>query len=285
MLDSLLTVRKELTQTERECILHHFKNLPQNERNHTNHFDIDLEGKLTLFVKYGSDVLAEASTQSFFHALAQKDESAPGIPKVYDAFREEGYCFSVMEKIESPTLSACEISEDDAVQIVASTIKWLLAQLPSVHTSIFGRISSEQACVWHPFFKDHRAPLPFANVDALTKYVTKAFSRLPGKPKVSISFSGDLAIYHSDITKENFLHDIRTGKTWIVDFQHIGALPVPFQTYGFFNIGRSFAAAVGRHLGHRPSDIANNMTKASGLLQQLGGDGSLSKHSSGITGT
>ncbi|KIK22950.1 hypothetical protein PISMIDRAFT_11219 [Pisolithus microcarpus 441] len=108
----------------------------------TNHFDIDLEGKPALFVKYGSDILVEASTQSFFHALAQ-DESAPGIPKVYDAFCEEGYCFSVMEKIELPTLSTCKISEDDAVQSVASIVKWLLTQAPSVPPSIFGRISSE----------------------------------------------------------------------------------------------------------------------------------------------
>lgn len=241
----------------------------------TNHFDIDLEGKPTLFVKYGGDVLAEASTQSFFHALAQKDKSAPGIPKVYDAFRKEGYRFFVMEKIELPTLSTCGISENDAVQSVASVVKWLLAQAPSVPPSIFGRISSEETCVWHSFFKYHRAPLPFANADALTKYVNKAFSYLPGKPKRSISFSDDLAIYHSDIRKDNFLHDIKTKKTWIVDFQHIGVLPVPFQVYAFFNTDNPFAAAVGDYLGRRPSDTADEMTRASGLLQQVGGGGSL----------
>lgn len=240
----------------------------------TNHFDIDLEGKPALFVKYGGDVLAEASTQSFFHALAQ-DESAPGIPKVYDAFCEEGYCFPVMEKIELPTLSTCEISEDDTVQSVASVVKWLLAQAPSVPPSIFGRISSEEACVWHSFFKDHWAPLPFANADALTKYVNKAFSYLPGRPKRSISFSDDLAIYHSDICKDNFHHDIKTKKTWIVDFQHIGVLPEPFQVYAFFNTDNPFAAAVGDYLGRQRFDIANEMTRASGLLQQVDGDGSL----------
>jgi len=73
--------------------------------------------------------------------------------KVYDAFCEAGYCFSVMEKIEIPTRSTCDISGDDAVQSVASAIKWLLAQIPSVPPSIFGRISSEQACVWHQFFQ------------------------------------------------------------------------------------------------------------------------------------
>jgi len=170
---SLQTVPKELTQSERKDIVEYFKNIPRDERGNTNHFDIDLEGKPTLFVKCGDDVLAEASTQSFFYALAQKDELAPGIPKVYDAFCEEGYCFSVMEKIEMPTLSTCDILGDDAVQSVAPAIKWLLAQIPSVPTSIFGRISSEQACVWHQFFKDHRAPVPFANAEAVAKYVTQ----------------------------------------------------------------------------------------------------------------
>ncbi|KAI5990900.1 hypothetical protein EDD15DRAFT_2169707, partial [Pisolithus albus] len=287
---------QELTQTERDRIFDHFQSL--YERAFTNHFDIDLEGKPTLFVKYGCDVLAEASTQSFFYALAQKDESAPGIPKVYDAFCEKGWCFFVMEKIELPTLSTCEISEDDAVQSVTPIVKWLLAQAPSVPPSIFGRISSEEACVWHSFFKDHWAPLPFANADALTKYVNKvwvalsliitppqAFSYAPGKSKRSISFSDDLAIYHSDIRKDNFLHDTKTKKTWIVDFQHIGVFPEPFQVYAIFNTGNRFAAAVGACLGLQRSNIANEMTWASGLLRQIGGNGSLSKHPSGVIGT
>ncbi|KAL4072894.1 hypothetical protein V8B97DRAFT_2006169 [Scleroderma yunnanense] len=73
------------------------------------------------------------------------------------------------------------------------------------------------------------------------------------------------------------------GYLW--DFQHIGVLPRPFQTYAFFNINNPFAAAVGNHLGHQPSDIANAMTKASALLQQIGGDADLGKYSSSIIGT
>ncbi|KAN0073756.1 hypothetical protein V8E55_012010 [Tylopilus felleus] len=57
--------------------------------------------------------------------------------------------------------------------------------------------------------------------------------------------------------------------------EHIGVLPKPFQTYGFFNIGSSFAAAVGNYLGYQPSDIANAMTKASTVLQQIGGGAGL----------
>ncbi|GJJ09759.1 hypothetical protein Clacol_003983 [Clathrus columnatus] len=276
VLDSLLTIPNELTQIERERIVEYFENMPGNEKCHTNHFDINLEGRPTFFVKYGLDGLVEASTQSFFYALAQKDESAPRIPKVYDAF-QDGYGFFVMEKIKLPTLSTCEISEDNAVKSVASAIEWLFAQLPSVPTSIFGRISSEPSCARHEFFKDHEAPVCFAHANAPAKYVNKAFSRCPGKPKRTVSFSDKLAIYHSDIRKDNFLHDIKTRKTCIIDFQHIGVLPEPFQTYAFFNTGSRFTAAVGRHLGYRPSRIANQLTRAANVLQMTG-NASLSKH-------
>ncbi|GJJ09726.1 hypothetical protein Clacol_003950 [Clathrus columnatus] len=283
MLDSLLTIPNELTQTERDRIVEYFNDIVKKDDFYTNHFDIDLEGRPTFFVKYGLDeneygldVLVEASTQSFFYALAQNDKSAPRIPKVYDAFQQDKRRFFVMEKIELPTLSSCEISEGDAVKSAASALKWLLAQLPSVPSSIFGRISSEPSCVWHSFFKDHEAPVCFAHADALTKYVNKAFSRCAGKEKPSISsFSDELAIYHSDIRKDNFLHDIKTGKTWIIVFQHIGVLPEPFQTYAFFNTGNRFAAAVGRHLGYQPSRIAGLLTRAANLLQMTSGNASL----------
>ena len=60
--NSLQTVPKELTQAERKDIFEYFKNMPRGEKGRTNHFDIDLEGRPTLFVKYGRDVLVEAST-------------------------------------------------------------------------------------------------------------------------------------------------------------------------------------------------------------------------------
>ena len=76
-----------------------------------------------------------------------------------------------MEKIEAPTLSICDITEREAVESVASAVKWLLDQIPSVLGSV---ISSEGgACVWHKFFKVHQAPVPFANSEGLLKYVLK----------------------------------------------------------------------------------------------------------------
>lgn len=71
----------------------------------------------------------------------------------------------------------------------------------------------------------------------------------------------------------------------MIDFQHVGVLPKVFQTYAFFNIDNAFAAAVGRELGYEPSNIANEMVKASSTLQQCGGNASLSKYSSSFIGT
>jgi len=137
-------------------------------------FGFSLPGRPPLFIKQSDDILNEASTQHFFHLLANSDESAPRVPKVFDAFySEEGYCLMVMEKIAAPTLSECGISEEKAVEHAASAVKWLLDQLPSVPYASFGRLSSEAAPVWHQFFKDHQAPRAFANPDELAEYFVK----------------------------------------------------------------------------------------------------------------
>lgn len=90
---------------ELDDIVKYFNSLPLAQTNQTNHFDFERPGKPTLFVKYGDDdLLDEASTQSFFHALAQRDSSArtPCILAVYNAFCGEGYYFIIMEKINMP---------------------------------------------------------------------------------------------------------------------------------------------------------------------------------------
>ena len=119
-------------------------------------FEFILPGRPLLFVKHSDDILAEASTQHFFYLLADGKESAPRVPKVFDAFTsEEGHDLMVMEKIAAPTLGDCDISKEKAVEHVASAVTWLLNQLPSVPNTSFGRISSEKAPVWHQLFKVH----------------------------------------------------------------------------------------------------------------------------------
>lgn len=164
-----------LSQSERDQIVQYFLDLPLSEKCNTNHFNFNLPERPALFVKYGDkDLLAEASTQSFFHALAQKDRSAPGIPAVYSAFRGNSIYSIVMEKVDLPTLEACNSVRDDyAVQRVASAVGSLLAQLPAVPDSLFGRILDSEACVWHRFFKEQQAPVPFVGSEAVAKYINK----------------------------------------------------------------------------------------------------------------
>ena len=92
--------------------------------------------------------------------------------------------------------------------------------------------------------------------------------------KLSKSFSENLAIYHCDIRKDNFLINYyATGQVCIIDFEHIGVLPKPFQSFAFFNSDEDFAAAVGRKLGYKASNVTKEMVMASGSLWQSGWDG------------
>lgn len=138
-------------------------------------FSLSLPGRPPIFIKHCDyDVYAEASTQVFFHTLAQRDTSAPRVPRVLDAFgTPEGNYFLVMEKVEATTLDSPDISEERAVQLAASAVKWLQDQLPSVPDTIFGRISSVEAPAYHPFFKDHEAPGAFADANELATYISQ----------------------------------------------------------------------------------------------------------------
>lgn len=167
----------ELTELEREVIVTHLKGLSDagGLGEELRSFELSLPGRPPLFVKQSSDVLVEATTQNFFHLLAINDESAPQIPKVFDAFSKGGYRFMVMEKIAASTLSDCDILEEEAVEYAASAVKWLLNQVPFVPASSFGTIpyGPQAAPVCHQFFKDHEAPRVFANPDELIIYVLK----------------------------------------------------------------------------------------------------------------
>ena len=124
--------------------------------------------------KYGDDkdVLVEAKTQTYFYNLAQQDDSAPRIPKVYEVFNHSGRYFSVMEYVTGLTLEAVDPSE--AVSLATFALRWLLNQQPPSH--VFGTVGSvEGSCVRHHFFKDNRAPYAFANVQALQVYVNKVW--------------------------------------------------------------------------------------------------------------
>ena len=101
-------------------------------------FEFSLPGRPPLFIKQGVDMLVEASTQHFFHLLTTRDESAPRVPKVIDAFHSRKGSLLIMEKMAAPTLSDCGISEEEAVELAASAVKWFLDQLPCVPDAYLG---------------------------------------------------------------------------------------------------------------------------------------------------
>ncbi|KAG8702416.1 hypothetical protein FRC11_011496, partial [Ceratobasidium sp. 423] len=161
----------ELTETEKAAIYEASQPGKSGEQG-SRFFSLSLPGRPPIFIKRcNDDVFAEASTQVFFHMLAKTDGSTPRVPRVLDAFgTPEGDYFLVMEKIEAKTLESC--NRENAVQLAADAVAWLQEQLPSVPDTMFGRISSSVAPVWHPFFKDHQAGSGFADADGLATYIS-----------------------------------------------------------------------------------------------------------------
>ena len=80
------SVPLELTTPEHEAIVTHLKSLEDTGEEAMRSFDFSLPGRPPLFIKQSDDILNEASTQHFFYLLANSDESAPRVPKVFDAF-------------------------------------------------------------------------------------------------------------------------------------------------------------------------------------------------------
>lgn len=173
----LQSVPHELSKDEREQIVAHLNDLEASGTNvwKMRFLEYTLPGRPKLFIKLDPDVVAEASTQHFFYLCAQGDNSAPGIPKVFDAFYSApGYHIMVMEKIDAPNLEDCQLSEDAAVKHAAFAVGWLLDQLPSIPSSCFGKIASKPGAVAkHPFFQDHEAPKPFSGPEDLAGYMSK----------------------------------------------------------------------------------------------------------------
>jgi len=79
-------VLDKLTLRERGAIVTHINGLGDagGGGEEMRSFEFTLPGRP--FVKQSDDILVEASTQNFFYHLAIGDESAPQVPKVFDAF-------------------------------------------------------------------------------------------------------------------------------------------------------------------------------------------------------
>ncbi|KAI9510985.1 hypothetical protein F5148DRAFT_1281346 [Russula earlei] len=202
--------------------------------------------------------------QSFFRALAYDNTSAPLIPKVFDAFCQEGYCFFVMKRLPR----TCGIPEAEAVESVA----------PAVKISF-----EEEACVRHAFFKEddqYLSPTPKRSLITSSRRLGAAQTarncpplfRTGSRPR-SRRVSPSTIATSARTTVSSTPRPNVSG--WLSS-DTSACSPKVFQTYAFFNTGNAFAAAVGRELGYEPSDIANKMVKASAVLQMCGLNASLS---------
>lgn len=151
-----------------------------------------LPGSPPLFIKYGdSNLRGEARTLRYLYDVAKDDPHAPYVPKIIDAFSEngddaeeddnrytQGPTFIVMEYIDAPTLrnwidvatSALEREEREshAATRVAEAISWIHGcPVPDGN----GLGPKKGGIVQHIWFADSVAPMPFANTEALQVYV------------------------------------------------------------------------------------------------------------------
>lgn len=197
----------ELRQVEREAIFARYLQYSKaREWERTRCFEITLAAVPPLFVKQESDIQAEASTQHFFYTLSIRDESAPRVAKVIDAFRENGVDFLVMEKIEARTLKECGLSDDQITEHAASAVCWLFDQASKVPPTAFGRISSYPAPIVHRFFKDHDAPRVFTDSDDLAHVradLSSEVCRADAMPDSELRLLTDSLVEHAFLPTPN----------------------------------------------------------------------------------
>ncbi|KAF8329872.1 hypothetical protein F5887DRAFT_1003644 [Amanita rubescens] len=181
------------------------------------------------FVKYGDcETLGpEITTQKYFfdYAKSQPDTSCvPRIPEIKHCFQKEFTMYLVMEHI---TLMD---PPSDLIKRVAEALKWL-SEVKPPFDHVIGPLGGR---IRHRVFQDFEAPLPFPNVDALQRYLEKAYTMHPLGMKNGLSpvkISNDRLMFtQSNIDLSNFgVHE--QDKTVFMDFRDIGLLPETFVTY------------------------------------------------------
>jgi len=140
------------------------------------------------FVKYSNyrDLLAEARTQTYLHDLAQANSQAFHVPRVFDAFHDTNRtAYLVMEYVPPPAVTldvwmrnATSAEErqrrvEIAISKVAAIVSWLHA-CPLPADAGIGPVGG--GVIQHVFFADHSAPMEFASVAALERYVNEVCS-------------------------------------------------------------------------------------------------------------
>ncbi|KAL7922621.1 hypothetical protein ACQKWADRAFT_291946 [Trichoderma austrokoningii] len=182
-----------------------------------------------LFVKYGDvdRLLSEMETQKYIsnHATASPGPDVPRIPRVLHWFQRGDTAYLVMEYIQLQPTS-------ETTDGVSAALAWL-ARVPAPPGHVLGPLGG--GYIRHPFFKDDEAPLRFSSVDALQRYMDRAYDRLLSRssreivPRVTIKDDA-LMFCQGDIDDSNFGLDDE-GRTVLLDFADIGLVPATFVAF------------------------------------------------------
>jgi serine/threonine protein kinase len=120
------------------------------------------------FVKFGSysSFYPEVVTLDYLADLAKSDASAPRVPQVYHFFHDNGrMAYVVMEYIE-----LIQVSAENLAPKAAQAVRWM-RRVPAPHDVILGPKGNGPAR--HVVLKNCEAPLDFASLGALERYLNK----------------------------------------------------------------------------------------------------------------
>jgi len=178
------------------------------------------------FVKFGNptDLWPEIETQKYISNCAMSDPAhgVPRIPRVVHSFEYSGTTYLVMEFIR--LLPAPE----DFIPKITAALVWL-ASVPAPLNHVLGPLAGGR--IRHGFFKDARAPLRFSSVEALERYLGKAYMLLSSTSKQTVHsvkiHSDRLMFSQSDMDASNFGFD-EHGNVVLLDFAEVGLLPETF---------------------------------------------------------
>ncbi|KAG5640203.1 hypothetical protein DXG03_000581 [Asterophora parasitica] len=200
-----------------------------------------------VFVKRGTNLEAEARTQTHFYHQAQKSS---GGPRVYDIF-EDGYgdTYLVMEYI------AARSFEDLIKDTRSEPEKMSLRDTAITKIAGGGKIQ-------HMFFGMEEAPIEFACFRI-------ALSHSPEKPKPRINLTAETRLYSpSDVALKNFLWDGQ--EVSFVDWQHVSLLPQSFASFYFHATTDRLVQEVANKIDLPRSEELKWIEVAAGTVLQAG---------------
>ncbi|KAI6105706.1 hypothetical protein F5141DRAFT_1216459 [Pisolithus sp. B1] len=167
----------------------------------------------------------------------------------------------------SPNLTSPSRSEL-AADAIANTVDVLL-RCPLPEGNGIGPAGG--GCIQHSFFNMGDAPVSFVNTTALESYVDKALERRPGWPQAHVSLETEARLLcPSDVSLKNFLWGPVNERVWMIDCQHVNALPHSFASLYFHSVTDPFVEAIAKKISLPVSSQLNLLESAAGIVLQSG---------------